>query len=163
MSNVHRSSGGALGERLRRGPWLAYRRADDRATWRLRAHVVWVLLLIESGLRRRTPLPVLCQKIGATLSSSKARSGMPADVPGEVLQPLRRAAQRADRAVRLWPFGDTCLRRALLIAALTSDIDSAVVIGVKKAEDGRFLAHAWVEVDGISLDPTAVDYTSFAA
>lgn len=53
----------------------------------------------------------------------------------------------------LSPHG-TCLTRALTIAALAPTAN--VVIGVTPRANAPLFAHAWVEVDGVPLDPADV-------
>jgi Transglutaminase-like superfamily len=62
--------------------------------------------------------------------------------------PDREAARRA--ALRLSNVG-TCLTRAMTIAARLPG--SYVVIGRRFEKDAPFLAHAWVEQDGVALEP----------
>jgi Transglutaminase-like superfamily len=48
----------------------------------------------------------------------------------------------------------TCLSRSLAVAARTPTAD--VVIGVKPRQNAPLFAHAWLEIDGIPLDPSDV-------
>ena len=59
------------------------------------------------------------------------------------------------RLLRRRPFNPTCLRRALLGGYVLRRHAPVVRIGVAKT-DKLVLAHAWVEVDGVSLDPDAI-------
>lgn len=71
----------------------------------------------------------------------------------------RRRLTIAWRILELGPFDGTCLRRAIVGARLLRGRDHAVRIGVRKTPGG-FKAHAWLEVEGISLDPEAPDQFS---
>lgn len=71
----------------------------------------------------------------------------------------RRRLTIAWRILELGPFEGTCLRRAFVGARLLRGRDHAVRIGVRKTPVG-FKAHAWLEVEGISLDPEAPDQFS---
>jgi hypothetical protein len=54
----------------------------------------------------------------------------------------------------------TCLSRALAIAARAPTAD--VVIGVSPRGNAPLLAHAWIEMDGLPLDPSEVVGTAIA-
>lgn len=66
----------------------------------------------------------------------------------------RRALAIAWRVLDIGPFNSTCLRRSIIGACLMRRRDHAVRIGVLRTADG-FKAHAWLEIDGVSLDPDA--------
>jgi len=77
----------------------------------------------------------------------------------EALEFDARESERLDvawRILRRPPFNGTCLRRAMLGGFVLRRRDHAVRIGVRKV-DGQVAAHAWLEVDGVSLDPDAVN------
>jgi hypothetical protein len=64
-----------------------------------------------------------------------------------------------------WPWRSTCLKRATVLYALLRQMGDAVSlrIGVRRGDDGAFLAHAWLMRDGaIYLEPTAGDPSSYA-
>jgi len=56
----------------------------------------------------------------------------------------------------------TCLRKALVLRRLLSrqGIAADLCIGVRR-EAGRLMAHAWLELDGVSLDEPAVGRDAF--
>jgi len=56
------------------------------------------------------------------------------------------------RVLRQRPFNGTCLRRAIVGGYFLRAHDPLLRIGVAK-DRGRVTAHAWIEVDGVSLDP----------
>lgn len=66
----------------------------------------------------------------------------------------RRTIAIAWRVLDIGPFNSTCLRRSIVGACLMRRRDHAVRIGVLRMASG-FKAHAWLEIDGISLDPDA--------
>ncbi|WP_250447386.1 lasso peptide biosynthesis B2 protein, partial [Actinotalea sp. C106] len=71
-----------------------------------------------------------------------------------------RDADRCDLALRVLdrgPFNGTCLRQSLLLAHLLRHRDPVLRVGVAKV-DGAVRAHAWIEIDGASLDPTRSDF-----
>jgi hypothetical protein len=67
------------------------------------------------------------------------------------LLPQRRTRQEVHRAASELGGRGTCLSRALAIAARAPAAE--VVIGVQLEAGSRLLAHAWLEVDGVPLDP----------
>jgi Transglutaminase-like superfamily len=127
-------------------------------TWLVRAQRVGSLVaavaasaIVEIGLRT-TNLHRLAPAVGAKLVL---------DGNATVLDPLRlmglpgvvvRRMIAVDSVMRRWPLGDTCLRRALVLAVLLRQHETVLRIGVAKA-DHQVKAHAWLEVDGICLDP----------
>lgn len=108
--------------------------------------------IVEIGLRtggvRRTAgiLKVRLLFEGPTGIAVRRRSDLPLS-PRE-----RRRLTIAWRILDIGPFDGTCLRRAIVGARLLRRREHAVRIGVRKTSDG-FKAHAWLEIDGISLDP----------
>jgi len=71
---------------------------------------------------------------------------------------IRRRSTQVHRVFRRWPFGNTCLRRALVLGQRIRRLDPLLVIGVRHDEAGRLLAHAWLVVGGTALDPMAAHY-----
>ncbi len=64
----------------------------------------------------------------------------------------REQLDTAWRLLRQPPFNGTCLRRALVGGYFVRHRDPLLRIGVTKA-NGEVAAHAWLEIDGVSLDP----------
>ncbi|WP_166980303.1 lasso peptide biosynthesis B2 protein [Paramicrobacterium fandaimingii] len=64
----------------------------------------------------------------------------------------REKLDTAWRLLRQPPFNGTCLRRAIVGGHFLRDRTPILRIGVSK-ENGVVAAHAWVEIDGVSLDP----------
>lgn len=62
-----------------------------------------------------------------------------------------------------WPFGDTCLRRALVLGQRLRRLEPVLVIGVRHDEVGQLAAHAWLVVRGVTLDPLAAQYAPLRA
>lgn len=84
---------------------------------------------------------------------------------GTVVLPRRtRTPVRACCAVAsVWPGGDTCLRRCLLLGAQLRRLDPVLRIGVRRSQDEAFAAHAWLEIDGVALDPASAHYAALGA
>jgi len=122
--------------------------------------VLAVTVVVEIGLRTIT-LPRLVRLLGVRLDvdgSSLQETGS-AD-PG-ISRQIRRSGRAIDRVLRRWPFGDTCLRRALILGFLIRRLDPTLLIGVRRDEAGEIAAHAWLAVAGTTLDPAAAHYLSF--
>jgi hypothetical protein len=110
-----------------------------------------VALVVEVGLRTTT-LPRLARALGAPLAVDGFDSY--AERAEAVLLP-RWAVLRMDavrRVLRHWPFGDTCLRQALVCGWLLRRLRPALQLGVAKV-DGEVRAHAWLVVTGTVVDP----------
>jgi hypothetical protein len=103
-----------------------------------------VMLLLARGLLAAYPparAHAILLRIGARLP--------PIETPAE--------ARRASRF--LARFG-TCLSRSLAVAARTPTAD--VVIGVEPRKDAPLFAHAWLEMNGVPVDPADVAGTVIA-
>jgi hypothetical protein len=84
------------------------------------------------------------------LSAADGRRAATADE----LQAARRLAQLAQIAGRHGPVRATCLRQALVLHGWLRrrGLNPQIVIGVRRDGDAPVDAHAWVELDGVSLD-----------
>ncbi|MBA2954241.1 lasso peptide biosynthesis B2 protein [Nocardioides sp. CGMCC 1.13656] len=106
--------------------------------------------VVEAGLRVTT-LPGLARALGAPLAvglESYVKPAGDAALP-EWAQVRVRAARRV---LQHWPFGDTCLRQALVTGWLLRRLRPSLHLGVAKV-DGEVRAHAWLLVDGMAVDP----------
>ncbi len=120
------------------------------APWLLEAAAV--VTAVEVGLRVLR-LPTLARLCGLVLDPGGLAPGAEAR-PGPLALPPRTLRRvRAGLAVLArGPFPDTCLRRALVLGWVLRARRPRLLVGVRR-EDGRLLAHAWVVVDGVDLDP----------
>lgn len=112
-------------------------------------------LVVEAGLRPLR-LPRLSRLLGVPLDTSPRREVQVAE-PVIIPRWARRRLAATRRALRYWPFGDSCLRVALVGGCLVRRLDPVLRIGVAKHE-GEVKAHAWLEIGGLSLDPGSVDF-----
>ena len=127
-----------------------------------RALVAWELVravppmvFIELSLRM-SDLPTTCRRLGLALDLD---SGVPAASQAVVLAGRSRRVLRGALIVAShWPAGDTCLRRSLLLGHRLRRSGPVLRIGVKRGSDGAFVAHSWLELDGATFDPSAVDF-----
>lgn len=113
------------------------------------------LVVVEAGLRLTT-LPRLARVLGIRLGShdeAPVAAGLPAAW-------IERRRVAVGRVCRHSPFGDTCLRRALVLGRRIRRLQPTLVIGVRRDEDGAVAAHAWLVVDGATLDPAAAAYAA---
>lgn len=109
-----------------------------------------VLVVVEVGLRVTT-LPKLARLLGTPLAFDDAE--LPPAPDAVTLAPReRREARAAQRVLRHWPFGDTCLRQALISGHRLRRLDPRLHVGVAKI-DGEVRAHAWLVIRGGILDP----------
>jgi hypothetical protein len=110
-----------------------------------------VAVVVEVGLRTTT-LPRLARALGTPL----AVDGFEAIADPTVVRLLPPWAVRrmhaARRVLRHWPFGDTCLRQALVCGWLVRRLGPQLQLGVAKV-DGEVRAHAWLVVGGTVVDP----------
>lgn len=114
-------------------------------------------VVVEVGLHT-VRLPVLARVLGVPLDTDAPRQD---EVTEPVIVPrwARRRLTAARRALRHWPFGDSCLRVALVGGCLVRRLDPVLRIGVTKHE-GEIKAHAWLEIGGLSLDPGSVEFAT---
>lgn len=122
------------------------------------ARVVATAVVIEVAVRI-VALPRLAAAVGAPVDLRPSNSGN-AD-PLTVLGPADAARLRAARIVmRRWPFGarGPCLRQALVAGRLLRHRRPRIALGAGRDARGP-LAHAWLLVDGIALDPEAARWT----
>ena len=110
-----------------------------------------VAVVVEVGLRTTT-LPRLARALGTPLALDGFDSY--ADPADAVLLPdwAVRQMHAVRRVLRHWPFGDTCLRQALVCGWLVRRLRPALQLGVAKV-DGEVRAHAWLVVGGMVVDP----------
>ena len=108
---------------------------------------------VEWGLRRRRPLPDLAQSLGVPLLAGQTPSATEPFVE-RLTADERRSLRAAARVLRRWPWEDTCLRRALATGHVLRHRSPSLRVGVAKI-DGTVKAHAWLEIDGRTLDPDA--------
>lgn len=115
------------------------------------------LAVIEAGLRRST-VPALCRRLGIRVDVDTATAPRPgpAVLPRWAATPVRACLAVTAR----WPAGDTCLRRCLLVGHRLRALDPVLRIGVRRDGAGRFGAHAWLEIDGRTLDGAAGRFTT---
>ncbi|WP_279070503.1 lasso peptide biosynthesis B2 protein [Microbacterium lacticum] len=120
------------------------------AGWMRVVRTGWVAMRVERSLRAR-PLDQTAARFGLRLSF-----GRPDEVTDD-LEFSREESVALDLALRtlaVGPFNSTCLRRALVIGDILRDRSPLLRVGVAKTA-GEVTAHAWVEIDGVALDPMA--------
>lgn len=117
-----------------------------------------VAVVVEVGLRVTT-LPRLASRLGIQVADDAGHT------PGTDAIALprwtRRRVRAAERVLARWPFGNTCLRQCLVTGQRLRRLDPVLRIGVRVEDDGSLLAHSWLEVDGVSIDPSAGTFLAF--
>lgn len=102
--------------------------------------------LAQGGLERAARI----SGVAVGMDGTAAPVGRLDDVDFTVRE--REKLDTAWRLLRQPPFNGTCLRRALVGAYFLQERSPLLRIGVSK-ESGVVAAHAWLEVDGVGLDP----------
>jgi hypothetical protein len=127
-----------------------------------------VAIVVEIGLRVTT-LPRLARILGVPLGTEDPeRADAPVTVESPPTLALPPAARRQVRATRLalrhWPFGDTCLRQALVSGQRLRRLHPTLHVGVAKV-GSEVRAHAWIMLGGVVIDPlrAASSYLSLAS
>lgn len=117
-----------------------------------------VAVTVELSLRRST-LPDTARRLGIELDLSGGPSADAADAaPPTLPVTARRNVRTVENVVGRWPFGDTCLRRCLVLGQRLRRLHPVLVVGARRTSDGAVAAHSWLVVGGRSLDPTAADF-----
>jgi hypothetical protein len=115
----------------------------------------------EVGMRLLS-LPRLARLAGMRLGTQPRRASDAHDAVTEALTPQqRRRVWATERVYAAWPFGDTCLRRALVLGHHLRDQNPLLRIGVTAGSGARggacadqcepIAAHAWVETTNVTL------------
>lgn len=131
---------------LRQSSWV-----ERREFVVVAALAMWCELLI-----RWRPLPELARRFDVKLEAGPAAAP---DVPLELLPPWALMRLRMVRRVmRNWPVDGVCLRHALVAGHRVSALEPTLRIGVAMSDPGVVRAHAWLEIDGRSLDVESNNY-----
>lgn len=112
------------------------------------------LVVVEVLLRRGLPVTCRVLRLRLDLDSAAPPATERAVLPRRMRTPVRACCA----VVRVWPAGDTCLRRCLVLGRRLRALDPVLRIGVRRLASGEFSAHSWLEVDGRTLDAGAADY-----
>jgi len=121
--------------------------------WTRVAHTAVVAARIERSLAAEQ-LDQTARRFGAGLAlSAPPDAAAPLALSHEEHKQLAIAA----RVLECAPLDGTCLRRALVFADILRDRAPLLRVGVAK-ESGEVTAHAWLELDGASLDPMALEH-----
>lgn len=134
-----------------KAPWSLLRAVALRE-WPAVLAAVVVALGVEVGLRTLT-LPRLTRLAGLKLGAEEGSAAIPMGAAPPRLAPRAwRQLRATQRVMRHWPFGDTCLRQALVSGQRLRRLQPTLLVGVARV-DGTLRAHAWLEIQGVSLDP----------
>jgi hypothetical protein len=116
---------------------------------RLATEIVIAYLRAQRELRRR-PITGVVERLRST------RSAAPAPGAGELEEALR-LGRAVSRTLTLLPGDTRCLRRSLVLLQLLTrrGIPARLVIAART--DPNFLAHAWVEHNGVPVLVPASD------
>ena len=126
-------------------------RAVPLRTWPTLVATAAVAGAFEIGLRSLS-LPRLARLAGMRLGTRPTRATEPLKTVAESLTPeQRRRIWATERLYAVWPFGDTCLRRALVLGHHLRDQSPILRIGVTADRSEAVAAHAWVETTDVTL------------
>ena len=117
-----------------------------------------VALFVEVSLRT-TDLRTTARRLGVSLPAFVPQPPVTEHDEGLPAWAGRRGWV-AVRLMRRWPFGDTCLRRSLVLGQRLAVLHPQLHLGVTK-EDGALKAHAWLEVGGLVLDTEHTRFSRF--
>lgn len=120
--------------------------------------VVVVLAAVSEAALRVLTLPQAGRVFGV-----RFEDGTDVPLPPEYSTPTtlppwavqRLAVVRA--VMRHWPVDGVCLRESLVAGQRLRRLDPVLKVGVKRTPDG-VTAHAWLQVGGVDLDPSAVEF-----
>lgn len=126
--------------------------------WALLARVAATAVAVELAVRL-LPLRTAARLAGARLELGPTVAGR--DAWPELTAADRDRCALALRLLGRRPVRATCLRRSLVLATLLRRHHPALRVGVTKSA-GAVAAHAWLEIDGATLDPEATRYRGLA-
>ena len=137
--------------RVLRLPSARQLRAVPLRAWPTLVATAAVAGVFEIGLRSLS-LPRLARLAGMRLGTQPTRAADPLRTATELLTPeQRRRIWATERLYAVWPFGDTCLRRALVLGHHLRDQRPVLRIGVTAEKCEPVAAHAWVETTDVTL------------
>lgn len=113
-----------------------------------------VALFVELGLRVMK-LPTLARAVGTSVG---LEGTTPSPAPALRARFTGRTAVRVSavqRLMRHWPCDGNCLRQSLVLGQRLRRYHPVLRVGVRRDESGVIRAHAWLEVEGRTLDPLA--------
>jgi hypothetical protein len=125
----------------------------------LRKQVEFSVVLMLAGLAeaclRVLPLPRVARLFG--IGYSEPSSTPEPTRPGDVQLPSWAIARcrTVTSVMRRWPVDGTCLRHSLVAGQRLRRLSPELVVGVRRNEQGAVEAHAWLRIDGVSLDPNS--------
>lgn len=117
-------------------------------------HATALYALVEIGLRV-TSLQRVSGLLGVPVDMAESDALYPSEAPWFALSEAERRKKRA--VARLAPhlYGTErgCLRRSLVLGRLLRDRHPTLHLGVRRSSKGAIGAHAWIEVEGVRLEP----------
>jgi hypothetical protein len=108
------------------------------------------LALVDIRLR------LLPYKFNKKILDSEARNHYSADLSSRSLRIIQSISSSVNRAAQFpWIFDMSCLRRAVVIRRATKILvhrEPILHYGIRRQNDGAIIAHAWLEIDGLSIN-----------
>lgn len=128
-------------------------RSGRRRDWPGLAATLATAALVEVGLRTMR-LPTLASLCGAPLWDQPEAPSPPTTRSLHCISDAdRRRLRLCVRVCDRWPADEKCLRLALVSAWRIRHHRPRLVVGVA-LDGGQVAAHAWLAVDGVSLNPS---------
>lgn len=117
---------------------------------------VALLLVRAEVLLRWRPV----DRVAATYAMLFDEEGPTQTGPVALTDGERRWMHNGHRLMSRWPLDRSCLRRSLVLGWILRSRRPELVIGTR-LDDGELVAHAWVRLGQIDLDPDASEHQRF--
>lgn len=127
----------------------ALRRLSPAGRVRLASEIVSAYVRAQRELRR-APITAVVERLRSTPAAGPSRR---ADALGEAL----RLGRAVSRTLALLPGDTRCLRRSLVLLQLLNRRGISARLVIAARTDPAFLAHAWIEHDGVPVLVPASD------
>lgn len=117
-------------------------------------HAALLYAVAEVALRV-APVQRVCSWFRVPLAFGEHQLIYPSQAPWLVFDDHERRKKRAVQRLAPHLYGDErgCLRRALVLGHLLRQRNPTLHLGVRRTAEGTFGAHAWIEIEGVRLEP----------
>lgn len=149
-----------MGARRRGAPVAHWMRLIVRMPWRRKVEflIVTALAVASELAVRWLTLPRASRLFAVRLDGGGEMQVAPEQSSTITLPPwaVRRLAV-VQAVMRHWPIDGVCLRESLVAGQRLRRLHPVMKVGVKRGESG-VMAHAWLQVNGVDLDPAAIEF-----
>lgn len=126
------------------------------AQWRVLINGVGLALVVETGIRL-LKLPTLARLLRVPIENDAETAGVTSNLSSVMDRATYERLVITYKLMNRWPFDEKCLRRSLVTAVQIRRVHPVLIIGVAIAGE-EVMAHAWLRVGGIDLDPAAREF-----